>query len=210
MKDNDKRFAIIIILLCLLACSFIGSYFYYETLTPAPDNLARLKDLLSKTELDTTPATSTPSPAGTDALLDKSAEKPKENTGKVEFNDKLNGLATTETTTTIKETSDKDVLPPPRLAPNMFIFSTLVNDAPISEFPLVLVGQKSLDWYRTRSGNDGGGAIGVDGNVPSSIYSQPPTPTPTPPAPNPPTPEPPPTPPPKPPRPPPEVSPSGL
>ena len=210
MKDSNKRFAVIILLLCVLACSLIASYFYYMAHSSTPDNLARLQAMLNAKTDDLNPAAQNTSPTAeeTKPQAGNTAGKPDDNTAKVKFDSKLTGLTAGEAEDATHKADDQYVLPPPRLAPDMFTFSSLPNNAPVAEFPLVLVGQKSLEWYRTRSGNDGGGAIGAPGAELASIHGRPPGPPPGPPTPPGPPPEPPE--PPKPPPPPPEVSPSGL
>ena len=42
------------------------------------------------------------------------------------------------------------LIPPPRVTPEMFVFTPLPFDAVLAEFPLVLVGQKQREWYVTR------------------------------------------------------------
>jgi len=96
----------------------------------------------------------------------------------------------------------------PKLTPDLFAFDTLPYDAPIVQFPLVLVGQRDLDWTKTVIKPTGGGisppSTAVYGSTPP--VPRPPTPQPVPPPPPPPTPHPVPTPGPIPP----EVSTSGL
>ncbi len=209
MRDQNKRFPIIILLLCVVACSLIAGYFYYLSLTPELDNMSRLQAMLKgdKSNNDSAPSTKAVTTSGPILPANTTSDKPDIDVAKVEFESKLAGLAAGTTDADLQKTSEKYALPPPRLAPDMFTFFSLPSDAPFAEFPLVLVGQKNLEWVRTRSGTDGGGAMGVDGSQPSSIYGNPhPKPPPTPPGP----PGPPGPPPGPPPNPPPEVSTSGL
>lgn len=199
--DRKKRFAIIIVLVCLLACALIARYFNYTGLPPVPDSMTQLNALLEgKTGSSQTAPAEAAAPV--EGQADKAATKPHTDAPKVEFENKLINQAAGNAATDILEIEDKYTLPPARLAPDMFTFSSLPNNAPVAEFPLVLVGQKNLEWYRTRSGNEGGGAAGLEGAPQASIYGHPPkTPPSTPPGP---------PGPPGPPEPPPEVSTSGL
>ncbi|MEI6166305.1 MAG: hypothetical protein WCS52_03850 [bacterium] len=209
MKDSNKRFNIIILLLCVLACSLIASYFFFVSRTPEPDNLAELQAMLKGNESSQTPA-SEPAPSGEANTQPGSppSDKPNAAPPKVEFGNKLATMTAVDAEIAAQKPTDKYELPPPRIARDMFTFSSLPNDAPVAEFPLVLVGQKNLERYKTLSGKEGGGAFGGSGGSRTSHGATPP-PTPKPP-PSPP-PGPPPGPPPiPPPEPPPEVSTSGL
>jgi len=204
VKDNIKRIDLRILSLGGLICSLVAGYFYYVSLAPAPDNQAQLQALLRGSGRDKTPSTEAANPA--DGQTDKTPGKPSTDASKVEFNNKLANPAPTTADTIIQKTANKDFLPPARLAPDMFSFSSLPNNAPMAEFPITLVGQKNLEWYKTRTGPEGG----VDAGIQSSVYGRPPglPPGPLPGPPGPPEPPIPPVPPG--PKPPPEVSTSGL
>lgn len=81
-----------------------------------------------------------------------------------------------------------------RLKPEEFVFDSLPHDAPLAEFPLVLVDQRLREWYLTHD------VMSPNGVEPSERHGPPPKPPPRPP------PGPPPGPPPEPP----EESTSGL
>lgn len=199
-KIRSKRMILSLAWLGLLAALLVASYFLYVTLPPTPTPHAQLDALLNGEVKTPPPAEALLSSEGTPPKPDSVAGKPRADMAKTEFESKLTDAMATE-----KEPDklEKDYLPPPRLAPDMFVFSSLPFNAPVAEFPLVLVGQKNLEWYRPPVGMTGGGMDGGGGDNSPSIYRNPPVKPPKPP----PGPRPPPGPPPKPP---PEVSNSGL
>jgi hypothetical protein len=76
---------------------------------------------------------------------------------------------------------DRVELPPAKLAPDMFSFDVLPFDAPLAEFPIVLVWQKHREWYVTRD-TDLEGRLATPLATPSALSGRPrPPPVPPPP-----------------------------
>lgn len=203
-KTHNQRLIILLALLGLLTCILAACYFLYARQDTTLNPQAQLDALLNRQE-PSSPSPEPERPGESTALKpDPAAGIPKADMTKTAFESKL-----AESTSMDKEKEDaankreKDYIPPPRLAPDMFAFESVPFDAPIAKFPLVLVGQKDLEWYPSRVRRETGGIEGGGGSP--SFYrnspNRPPTPTP------PPGPRPPPG---KPPKPPPEVSNSGL
>ena len=214
VKLENHRFTVILVLLALIICGVIAGYFAFMTPAPKKMDLAAILKILNldiytaeneieipaaKPPLENGPpgnALVPPPPAGT---------TPAAKLPMAEFvHEKIKGVDTRAEFTS-GMTAFRTVLPPAKLAPDMFVFSTLPFDAPVAEFPIVLVWQKNLEWTRTRTGDrSGGGPSGLAGGT---IYGKTPPPPVTPPTPpGPPGPPEPPVPP----TPPPEVSKSGL
>lgn len=94
---------------------------------------------------------------------------------------------------TLSDDSAKRVLPPARLASDDFPYQNLPFDAPVAEFPLVLVWQKQLelDQIREMSGSSADPMLDMRNNiyrVPGNPPGPPPGPPPHPPGPKPPKP----------------------
>lgn len=187
MTQDNRRFAIILILISLLIFGGMGVYFKYFAHDVTMPNLANLQkrpdmDALdaaqkASSETDLTPPSTKPKPSELTDGKPKVTELPSTHIG-------TDGIHST--------------YPAARVAPDMFPFQSIPFDAPLAEFPLVLVGQKNLELYKVpRTPGDGGMPEGPG----SSIYGRPsgrpvpPTPPGPPGPPGPPTPPIPPTPP---------------
>lgn len=225
MKLGEYRFTVTLLLLILLIGGAMASYFTFLVPSSKPMDLASIMKVLN---LDFFAADEEPTPPGQE--VDNQEGKSPDHAGAAVANGEKQGRSKTvraapvqfpgkgtkagdykaEFSLKVKEGNPRaefkalpttfNVIIPPKLAPNMFSFSQLPYDAPAAVFPLVLVGQRNLEWVPTIPGGRIEGAV-------TPVYAAPrPTPsTPTPtPSPNPgPTPTP--TPPPQP-----EVSTSGL
>lgn len=170
VKDSNKRFAIIVALLGGIACALIASYFSFSDLSqPAPHH-AQLQALLTGNSTDSRLS------ANSSATPVADAEKPSASPAEVEFTSKQ-ATPLADLGAEFEKKNDRDVLPPNRIAPDMFSFATLPYDAPVAEFPLVLVGQRNLEWYITPKEPELGGIGGVYDSR-SSIAGRPPGPPP--------------------------------
>jgi hypothetical protein len=195
----------------LLLCSLILAYFTVLAPPVEMPDLTRLKAAPAVPgALSASPGPITPAPATQEPATRPPEPQPAPGSVSaapppVEFGTGKADVLGPKTEFGLNPAGIRAVLPSARLAPDMFAYATLPYDAPLAEFPLVLVGQKYLEWYKTTSE-----PIGVSAGIGSaSIYGRPPTPPGTPPTPPGPPPGPPPKPP-KPPKPPPEVSTSGI
>lgn len=204
MKQGNRQFTMAIIIAGIMACSLILAYFtVLAPTTEMPDAM----NLKAKPGTTPGPVLSALGPAEKSPEPQKAAGTPSAAPPPVEFTAGKADAIGPKADFSIKTDVVLTVLPPARLAPEMFAYSSLPFDAPLAEFPLVLVGQKYLEWYKTPRDPLGASAGGIGS---SPIYGRPPPPgtPPTPPGPpRPPPPQPPPQPPPKPP---PEVSTSGI
>lgn len=196
--NNNRRFIILVVLLGMLICGSILAYFNFITPAPAISPLAlTLKPATPVQVAPQTPPPQEPKPETPRKLETAPPPVPPSEFPKTKIKD----VAPTADFNS-RELAPKNLLANTKLAPEMFAFNTLPYDAPLAQFPLVLVWQKNLEWYKTVGGRIAGSIAPPSGN----IYGRPPSSPPTPPEP----PEPPPKPPPEPPEPPPEVSTSGL
>lgn len=218
--NNNRRFIILVVLLGMLICGSILAYFSFITPAPAISPLAlTLKPAAPVQVAPQTPPPQEPQPATPQEPpparpREQQPSTPRESppatprkletaAPPVEFEKtQIKDMAPTADFNS-RELAPKNLLSTTKLDPEMFVFNTLPYDAPLAQFPLVLVWQKNLEWYKTVGGRTAGSIAPPSGN----IYGRPPSRPPTPP--NPP-PNPPPKPPPEPPKPPPEVSTSGL
>ncbi len=200
MKINKRRLAIIALLSIGLLCSLIASYFYFSSHPLKRNDLTQLLDFKKGDEATQTDKTLQPTGQKIFSSAESDLPQGPSDTGASQAG--LGDIGSAGLDPDAHHDAGKYALPSPRIAPNMFAFSSLRNNAPVAQFPLELVGQKNLEWYRTRGANEGGTIN--DGQL--SIHRRPPPGRPPPPGP----PPGPPGPPGPPPGPPPEVSTSGL
>ena len=216
VKLENHRFSVILIALSLLICGVIAGYYLFVAPPPEKMDLAAIMKVLNLDIYTTENEADIPASAKLTAenvTPNQPLNIPKTDNNTpiakpplAEFAHQNIKVIDYRAEFTSSKTSFRTVLPPAKLAPSMFVFSTLPFDAPIAEFPLVLVWQKNLEWTKTRTG-DRGGAGAPSPLSPGVIYGKTPPPPVTPPPINPPGPPEPPGPPPAPP---PEVSYSGL
>ncbi len=208
LKANNRQFTIAIIVVGVLVCALIMAYFtVFAPKVDMPD-LSKLQGTPAPQEdKPTSQEPITPAPADQPTVQQAAQGTPAAAPAPVEFGTGKAADVGPKAEEDTKLDTIKAVSPAARLAPDMFSYSALPFDAPLAEFPLVLVGQKNLEWYKAPREVIGGSPGGI-GTAPLSIYGRPPSPPPKP------TPPPggggPPGPPEKPPKPPPEVSTSGL
>ncbi|MEI6789015.1 MAG: hypothetical protein WCL49_11120, partial [bacterium] len=165
MKSSSQKFTIAGIIIGIMACASIMAYFSLFTPKVEMPDLSQFQKTSEQPE-DKPPAPQ-PAPQG----------QPPEQSGP-----KTPPETPSATPLPVQFTSEKADLPPPenperidlppstRLAPDMFVYSTLPFDAPMAEFPLVLVGQKSLEWYKATVVSRGGISSGGSGDGPPPIY----------------------------------------
>jgi len=214
VKFKDHRFAFAMGLMGLALFGSIAGYFAFFAPHHPKMDLSTIQKILNRdiftteNELDIPGITKlTPGKASTTKAFSMpqiEMTSPVEKVPTAAFTDKQLKPFETEAGVPNRLFTLNTVFPPSKLASYMFAFSSLPFDAPVAEFPLVLVWQKNLDWAKGTTGERGGS---VPSSLPSgTIYGKakpgsPPGQPPGPPGPTPPGPTP---------RPPPEVSTSGL
>jgi len=212
---KDHRFGFWIGIIGLLVCGMITAYYAYFVPTRPKLDLRAIQKILNldifttESELDipgtTRLATQQGSPDQSNLVQKTMGTTPSGKLPKAEFTEAHGSADANKAGTTPDRFAFRTVLPPSKLSVDMFAFSSLPFDAPVAEFPLVLVWQKNLEWAKTMTGDRvGAWKVGPGSLTPGSIYGKAPpgTPPSRPPGP--------PGPPGPPPRPPPEVSTSGL
>ncbi|MEI6564969.1 MAG: hypothetical protein WCO42_11760 [bacterium] len=173
MNNNNKRFTVILMVMGAMMCSVIAGYFYYIAPPTPPPSLPNIYETGNEPVVKTTSDPS-PLPAGEARLNPLAGLNNNGPSAKTEF--VAPRLQAQDEKGEMKAAEEvlHEAPPLPRLAPDMFAFSSLPYDAPMAEFPLVLVGQKNVEWPKIMSVGQGvSGGFGGPAGPPSTIYSKP-------------------------------------
>lgn len=132
-RDRDRKFILLAIIACLLICGAIVSYYYWQNQKNRHGAGYATARVAPTEPLPPLPPVPTPAPKET-------KEPPK--------------IAPTQTAPQ-KSAGPKPTAPRTHsLAPPDFVYRPLPYDAPLAEFPIVLVWQKRREWYRPPGGKE--------------------------------------------------------
>ena len=159
MNYKDHRFGFWIGIIGLLVCGMITVYYAYFVPTHPKLDLRAIQKILNldifttESELDipgtTRLATQQGSPDQPKQVPKTAGTTPSGKLPKAEFTEAHGSADANKAGTTPDRFAFRTVLPPSKLSVDMFAFSSLPFDAPVAEFPLVLVWQKNHgEWRR--------------------------------------------------------------
>lgn len=153
-RDSDRKFIILAILAGLIICGGIVAYFYWQNLRGGRGADYAAPRVIP-VEPSTPPATPPPAPAPKETKEPPKLAPPRP---------EIDKAATKGPTPAFPHT----------LAPPDFVYKPIPHDAPLAEFPIMLVWQKRREWYRP----PGGGELPIS-PPPFSVVPKPPRVPPT-------------------------------
>lgn len=147
---SGKTILIIATALAIVACLIIVGHF--ATRPTESDPFAQLTDLnVPALTPPSPPSPVEPKPEATPAQVPPPPPEPKAETPAPTLAPPtLKASTQTEGPKQAQTAPIIAPMPPRRLAPGVFVYEPIPHDAPVAEFPLVLVWQKDREWYRIR------------------------------------------------------------